>query len=145
VEAAPRPTPETSRDGCSIDFEHGIRLFDQGFYWEAHEAWERLWHWLGRTGPEADLVKALIKLAAAGVKIRQGQPAGVRTHAGRARALIHSLRKAGQDVLLGLDLSVLEARAGEVENDPPTDLQGLDARVVRVFTFELEPRPGNPH
>ncbi|HEX5103310.1 MAG TPA: DUF309 domain-containing protein, partial [Pirellulaceae bacterium] len=45
---------------------YAVDLFNQGYYWEAHEAWEALWHACGRKGPTADLLKGLIKLAAAG-------------------------------------------------------------------------------
>ena len=51
-------------------------LFNAGFYWESHEQWESLWHACGRTGPAADFLKGLIKLAAAGVKHLEGNPVG---------------------------------------------------------------------
>jgi hypothetical protein len=67
-------------------------LFNHGFYWEAHEAWESLWHAVGRQGPVAAWLKALIKLAAAGVKAREGNPAGVARHATRALELLAEVR-----------------------------------------------------
>jgi predicted metal-dependent hydrolase len=65
-----------------------VDLFNFGYYWEAHEAWEGLWIAAGRTGPVADALKGLIKLAAAGVKAYEGRPAGVRRHARRALELL---------------------------------------------------------
>src|SRR5207302_323032 len=65
----------------------GVALFNGGYYWESHEAWEYLWHAHHRRGPTADLLKALIKLGAAGVKVRERQPHGVRIHARRASDL----------------------------------------------------------
>ena len=65
----------------------GVDLFNYGFYWEAHETWEGLWHACGRRGPTADFLRGLIKLAAAGVKVREGVPAGVASHARRAAAI----------------------------------------------------------
>src|SRR5689334_6221512 len=65
----------------NANYRYGIDLFNHGFYWEAHEAWESLWHVAGRSGPTADFLKGLIKLAAAGVKLREGRAAGVRQHA----------------------------------------------------------------
>jgi hypothetical protein len=64
----------------------GVDLFNHGYYWEAHEAWEALWHASGRRGVAADFLKGLIKLAAAGVKALEGVPRGVSTHARRASA-----------------------------------------------------------
>ncbi len=69
------------------EYLFGIDLFNHGFYWEAHETWEQLWIKFGRSGREADFLKALIKLAAAGVKARECRPVGVHRHACRARDL----------------------------------------------------------
>ena len=66
----------------------GIALFNHGFYWESHEAWEAEWLALGRTGPRADFVKGLIKLAACGVKCLEQNAAGARRHAQRAMELL---------------------------------------------------------
>lgn len=74
--------------GQSAEFLFAIDLFNLGYYWEAHEAWESLWNAAGRTGPVAVLLKGLIKLAAAGVKSREGNAAGVQRHARRAAELL---------------------------------------------------------
>ena len=65
-----------------------LDLMNAGFYWEAHEALESFWHALGRTTPEARCVQGLIHLAAACVKIREGKPAGVKSHTRRASELM---------------------------------------------------------
>ena len=75
---------------------YAIDLFNHGYYWEAHEAWESLWHACGRTGRIADFLKGLIKLAAAGVKVREGRPAGVVGHARRGR-FVPPRRECGRD------------------------------------------------
>ena len=69
----------------------GIDLFNGGYYWEAHEAWEAVWHAADRKGMAADFCKALIKLAAAGVKAREGREAGVTRHARRCAELTKGL------------------------------------------------------
>ena len=66
---------------------YGIDLFNGGYYWESHVAWESLWMACGRKGVVADFLKGLIKLAAAGVKALEGKAEGVRSHAGRAAEL----------------------------------------------------------
>lgn len=66
----------------------GIDLFNHGYFWEAHEAWEGLWAGLGRVGEAADAVKGLIHLAAAGVKRLEGIAAGVESHLQRGRLLL---------------------------------------------------------
>src|SRR5882757_983674 len=51
-------------------FQWGIDLFNYGYYWEAHEAWEPLWQGASPGTARRLLFKALILLSAAGVKIR---------------------------------------------------------------------------
>jgi hypothetical protein len=65
----------------------GLDLFNHGYYWEAHEVWESLWQAAGRKGVLADFLKGLIKLAAAGVKHREGKPEGVKSHVHRTAEL----------------------------------------------------------
>ena len=114
-------------------FLRGVELFNAGYYWEAHEVWEGLWHAYGRHGAAADVLKALIKLAAAGVKVREGQEHGVRTHAGRAAELFASARKQAGRHQLGLDLDLWVERACQIAENPPVDPGPRDAAVVRVF------------
>lgn len=75
-------------------WKQGARLFQHGYYWEAHEAWEHDWITLGRCGPLADFTKALIKLAACGVKCLEQNPAGAKRHALRSIQLLHQLGEA---------------------------------------------------
>ena len=91
-------------------------LFNHGYYWEAHEAWESLWHASGRTGPVADLLKGLIKLAAAGVKSREGRPKGVRQHAARAAELLSAAGSLGE-VPFGLTPADVRAAAEKIAED----------------------------
>lgn len=52
------------------DFRHGVDLFNHGFPWEAHEAWEPLWFAAPPERPERALLQGLIHAAAAAVKAR---------------------------------------------------------------------------
>jgi uncharacterized protein len=119
-------------------FRRGVALFNAGYYWEAHEVWEGLWHAYGRRGVLADVVKALIKLAAAGVKVREGQEHGVRVHARRAADLLASARSAEASRLLGLDLDEWAERCRSVAEAPPRDPGPAGCPVARVFAFQIE-------
>ena len=91
----PQTVPEPLDSQCpgkSIEFLFAVDLFNAGYYWEAHEAWEGLWIAAGRKGVIADFLKSLIKLAAAGVKAREGQINGVQRHARRAEELLRSIQ-----------------------------------------------------
>jgi uncharacterized protein len=118
----------------------GAELFNAGYYWEAHEIWEGLWHAQGRRGAVAQLLRALIKLAAAGVKVREGQPHGIVTHAGRAERLIDELITAKGPRFLGLDLISLAASARALTEHPPTDPAPVGSPVSVVFAFQIKPR-----
>jgi uncharacterized protein len=85
----------------------GMDLFNHGYYWEAHEAWEGLWHAAGRSGPVADFLKGLIKLAAAGVKSREGSPSGRQRHLRRASELLDKARGDFGIRFMGLDLDAI--------------------------------------
>jgi predicted metal-dependent hydrolase len=122
-----------------------IDLFNHGYYWEAHEAWESLWLGCGRTGVTADFLKGLIKLAAAGVKARERRTEGVLRHARRAAELFASTSDhvAGQRYL-GLDLGELQAHCGRIMQDPgkfvPAPRAPADVPAVEVlFDFWLHP------
>jgi predicted metal-dependent hydrolase len=43
--------------------KQGIELFNTGRFWDAHEAWERVWM-PDRKGPDAGFYKGLIQVAA---------------------------------------------------------------------------------
>lgn len=62
-------------------FLEGLRLFQAGAFWEAHEAWEDLWR--EAREPERTLLKALIQIAAACIHARKGHWRGVQGLLGR--------------------------------------------------------------
>jgi hypothetical protein len=123
------------------DYIRGIALFNGGYYWEAHEAWEGLWIAAGREGPVCALLSGLIKLAAAAIKVRQGRsgPAtGLGGRAGedfrRARAL------AGGSRLAGFAFADLLAFAEYVGVDGGALVGAPDLAVEVVFPRRLTPR-----
>ncbi|QDT56126.1 hypothetical protein Pan44_41770 [Caulifigura coniformis] len=106
---------ENNRIDAVPEFARGVALFGRGYYWEAHEEWEAVWHAVGRHGPTADFLKALIKLAAAGVKVREGKPAGVQRHALRALELVTHVRaQSGASHFAGLPLADLSRLASSI-------------------------------
>ena len=116
-------------DACQT-YLFGIDLFNAGFYWEAHEQWEAVWHALGRRGHTADFLKGLIKLAAAGVKQLEGRPEGVRRHARRAQELFTSVA-AELTEHCGFGLGYLQEVASDVarQNDGPISFSQLEPRL----------------
>jgi len=144
IELPPPLAPD--RWAESRAYLHGVDLFNHGYYWEAHEVWEGLWRAAGRTGATADFLKGLIKLAAAGVKVRQGQPRGVADHAAGAAELFRDIAQqlGGEDAFhLGLRLGDLLAFAGRIERQAASVVPEEDDRVRVVFDFALRPDAGN--
>ncbi|MBI1322762.1 DUF309 domain-containing protein [bacterium] len=123
----------------SETYQQANRLFDAGYYWEAHEAWERLWHASHRTGPVARMLKGLIKLAAAGVKIRELRPAGASTHAGRAQIIFQELCHELGPNFLGQDLESLVAFAERTKISPALlSHETISKHVFVVFDIVLD-------
>lgn len=116
---------------------YALDLFNAGFSWEAHEAWEGFWHALGRTTPEAQFVQGLIHLAAAAVKIREGKPAGVVRHVQRGRELLGDLHAAGGGGTLGIDAASISAVVAEIEHYVPACWHSSRTPVVRVLAEQL--------
>ncbi len=131
------------------DWLRGIDLFNHGYYWEAHEVWEGLWHAAGREGPVADFLKGLIKLAAAGVKTREDSQVGRERHARRAAELFRQAESAlaaapsgemrGETRLMGLSVNQLADWADTIGATPATLHPAGDEQPTIVFAFVLEP------
>jgi hypothetical protein len=111
-----------------------IDLFNHGYYWEAHEAWESLWHAAGRHGPTAEFLKGLIKLAAAGVKAREGRAAGVQLHAARAAQLLAS---SGASTMFGVNVEQLVDLAKGLQSEPQVVVNSSHVSDLRVLQVAI--------
>ena len=87
----------------------GVDLFNHGYWWEAHEAWEVVWKCVGRGSQPGLFLQGLIQIAAAMLKSEQG----IRIGAER-------LVKTGTDKLslvrgsyLGVDVETFSRQARE--------------------------------
>lgn len=152
----PPPLPSPLCDWRrSVEYRQGIDLFNHGYYWEAHEVWEGLWHASGRTGPLAQVLQGLIKLAAAGVKTVAGSDQGRRRHSLRAAELFDQAAAAPpteQNAIaraMGLSLRQLAAWARAAATDgstpakKPQPAPESPAREPQcVFSFRLLPVEG---
>jgi uncharacterized protein len=135
-------TPDPNRWRDCPPYLFGVDLFNHGYYWEAHEAWEAVWNACGRSGIAANFIKGLIKLAAAGVKIREGRPPGARTHAQRAAELFQSVAEKlppEQTRYFGLSLPWLVGISTELAGRPLVLRRSTAAPVEIVFEFVLQP------
>jgi hypothetical protein len=118
-----------------------VDLFNLGYYWEAHEEWERLWR---ASGPETTVgrfLKGLVKLSAAGVKVRENSIHGVRRHAASAGEVFADVAaEISDDRYCGLEFTTLQFAADRAaqlsyRHDLPA------GAPIRVFPFLLQPEP----
>ena len=125
--------PDPERWQACDDYLYGIDLFNHGYYWEAHEAWEGLWHACDRRGVTATYLQALINFAAAGLKVRWGNVRGIRGNSQTAARLFGQVGpQTGR--FMGLEVAVLLRWTTEL-SEQPTD---SEASAV-AFDFMLRP------
>lgn len=138
-----RPVKPLSPDNWfeNRNYLMAIDLFNYGYYWEAHEEWERLWRVSGPDTTVGRFLKGLVKLSAAGVKVREKSIHGVRRHAASAGEVFADVAaEADVDRFCGLEFTMLQFAADRAaqlnyrHKLPP-------GKPARVFPFILQPQP----
>ncbi len=123
---------DPERWGESSDYLYGVDLYNHGYLWEAHEAWEGLWHPAKGDPRLAGHLQGLIQCTAAALKVRMGQPKGLARLAelGTARLLVIA-REHPQH--LGVDLIDFAAAFRSFAASEPQD---AEARPVLELCFD---------
>lgn len=118
-----------------------IDYFNHGYYWEAHDEFDRL---LRASDPETlagRFLKGLVKMSAAGLKVRENSIHGVRRHAASAGEVFADVAaEVGEDRFCGLEFTMLQFAADRAaqlayKKDLPV------GQPIRVFPFLLQPEP----
>lgn len=73
----------------------GFVLLRRGFFWEAHEVWEPVWHALAPDSPERFFVQAAIQFANARLKAIMGRDTAARRIDAIAAALLETALDGG--------------------------------------------------
>ena len=130
-------TPERWQE--NRNFLLAIDLFNYGYYWEAHEEWDRLFRTANPESLVGRFLKGLVKLAAAGVKVREKSIHGVRRHAASAGEVFADVAaECGNDFYCGLRLTHLQFaadRAAQLPYKEPIE----PGTPIKVFPFVIEP------
>lgn len=125
-EHAPPPFLPGERWRENRSYLRGFDFFNRGWWWEAHEEWEALWHVCQDRDPaQHALLQALIQFAAAALNVERG-------HVSAAGRLLDSSlqhlargREAGPQ-LCGLDLDAVADTARRALADPePGAVEGF--------------------
>jgi predicted metal-dependent hydrolase len=99
---------------------HGLELFDQGAYWESHEALEELWKLAPAASDERHLLQAIIQIAAGCLKLQAGKGAPALSLLAKATAHLAGVREG----CLGIEVARLRREAtaylGGQSASPPT-------------------------
>jgi hypothetical protein len=129
----------------SAPYRWGVDLFNHGYYWEAHEAWEPLWLAARQSTPHLLFFKGLILLAAAGVKIREGKPTPARRHAGRAASLFRQVGPEDRAFCraIGMSLPALAEHAETAVGSMALEGATTGSTPEAVFGFRLVPNRGS--
>jgi uncharacterized protein len=115
--------------------------FNHGYYWESHEEWERLWRVSVPDSPVGRFLKGLVKLAAAGVKVRENSIHGVRRHAASAGEVFADVAaEIDNPFFCGLEFTVLQFASDRAAQLSYKEKHSGCA-PIRVFPFVLTPEP----
>ena len=85
------------------EYLYGVDLFNHGYWWEAHEAWEGLWGLVPGGDATSNFLQGLIKLSAAFLKWHMHERKGVQTLFNGAMKLL-SQAAAEEPHFMGVDL-----------------------------------------
>ena len=83
-------------------FLFAVDLFEHRFYWEAHEAWEAMWHSAEHDTPLRDLLQSLIQFAAAVLQHHMGRQSGAEHLFRRADSRLQTWINEGHQSIYGI-------------------------------------------
>ena len=111
----PPPYPETALDpahwqDCAA-YLYGCDLYNRGFWWEAHEAWEAPWRLAPPGSPPHAALKGLIQLANCHLKLHIGRVAVLPRLQRRYAAQFAALNAQVAMPVLGLDFGAVQHAA----------------------------------
>ena len=144
--AAPHPTrdpeghsyqqgPEDAVETCAPDdwgscapYLFGVDLYNAGYLWEAHEAWEGIWKTTARKDIPGLYLQGLIQTSAALIKRHQGVAGGMES---LSRAGLGKLRRVAETQVLycGLDLGEYIERMDHIFVAPDRSGWPADPRI----------------
>ena len=87
------------------DYLFGCALYNAGYLWEAHEAWEDIWHPSKHDEVQANFLQGLIQCSAASLKIPMGQPDGLAKLSEQGTLRLEGVMQSAGPSYMGLDLA----------------------------------------
>jgi hypothetical protein len=130
VPARPSHLPaERWRDNA--DYLWGVDLYNTGYFWEAHEAWEGLWRAAERDRAQRRFLQGLIQCAAACLKAAIGDDESCLRLAARALTRLRQVPADDAGLYMGLALpAFMTAFERSAQTDPPALAHPPPLRLV---------------
>jgi len=134
-------SPRDWRD--NPEWLYGVDLFNHGYYWEAHEAWESLWRVAPRGSAPGLFLQGLIQLAAALLKLQTNSLPSAKRLADRGTEKLMRVAKQSP-ALMGLDVRATIHRMSTYFRPLADDVQpSLDAGVPTLRLGNTAWPPGD--
>ena len=89
---------------ANVEYLWGIDLYNHGYLWEAHEAWEGLWHAAKHDEVQAYFLQGLIQCTAACLKISMEQPRGLERLSALGTEKLEGVVREKGGTYMGLDV-----------------------------------------
>ncbi len=128
--AASYRAPENWRS--NEDYLFGVDLYNFGYLWEAHEAWEGIWLVSKHDKAQYLALQGLIQCSAAALKLRLEEPRGFAKLSSAGLARIDRVCEEAPMPFMGLDLARFAREFREFVASEPTDPEGRP-RLELVF------------
>jgi hypothetical protein len=96
----------------NLEYVWGVDLYNHGYAWEAHEAWEGLWRAAKHDHTQATFLQGLIQCAAARVKASMDDASSAQRVLERGLARLSRVRAEQGDSYMGLALARYLAEQG---------------------------------
>jgi hypothetical protein len=123
-EEGPVPSVTPAEWHSSPDYLFGVDLYNAGYLWEAHEAWEGLWHVSKHDPVQADFIQGLIQCAAACLKIRMGQARGMQKLMEQGTGRLLGVIRAQGPQYMGLELASFISDLQDFVCAEPSSIEG---------------------
>ena len=117
INCVPKETLDRTA-GSNTAWLYGLQLIEAGFYWEAHEVLETVWLNASPNGRERQLVRCMIHIANAALKVRMGRSNAALKLSKLAESCLElAWRGHRTSTLMGLKKGIL-VTAIELSNNP---------------------------
>lgn len=126
--------PERWRE--SEDYLYGCDLYNHGYWWEAHEAWEGLWQTCDKKATQGRFLQGLIQTAACHLKLHMASASGVERLRGSSLEYLRGTRaEIDGEAYMGLDVRAFIQSLGAYWNARIDSSDGILAHDADRYPY----------